>query len=501
VSDVADDSLKAPLARRVPGAARSGPRSTTRPVLPDALLRRMQAAVDAARTTRDREHVQPGRTVDRTADRAVAWANDNPAPVKQTARSGFGEISRPAPVTMPDAAARALAPTPEIAGPGLPVQIWPPVEPSPALTGPPVTSPPVTSPPVTSPAATGPPVTSPPVTSPAATGPVVAIPVQAPQRRTRRRPCRRGPRVAGAAALAVILFTAAVAATLWARASGAASHGSGPNSKASHNTPPSTAPASAPPSNPPARSQSPSPRPASLAASWVASQVSHDVYVACDKAMCDALTAHGFPGRKLQLVRPKSPYPVHAQVVVMTPVLARQFGRSATAKWAPAVLTRIGSGSSAIFIRIVSSKGAAAYNSMLSKDVQQRKASAHQLLVSSHVKASAAARNDLAQGRVDDRLIVVLTALAAVHPIEIVSFGTNFAGASPGIPLRVADLAANDSASGMKWADYLRFLRKELGAQPTTYRPQSDVLAHDGTSKLVFQIEFSAPSPLLIVGP
>ena len=481
VSDVADDSLKAPLARRVPGAARSGPRSTTRPVLPDALLRRMQAAVDAARTTCDREHVQPGRTVDRTADRAVAWANDNPAPVKQTARSGFGEISRPAPVTMPDAAARALAPTPEIAGPGLPVQIWPPVEPSPALTGP---------------AATGPPVTS-----PAATGPVVAIPVQAPQRPTRRRPCRRGPRVAGAAALAVILFTAAVAATLWARASGAASHGSGPNSKASHNTPPSTAPASAPPSNPPARSQSPSPRPASLAASWVASQVSHNVYVACDKAMCDALTAHGFPGRKLQLVRPKSPYPVHAQVVVMTPVLARQFGRSATAKWAPAVLTRIGSGSSAIFIRIVSSKGAAAYNSMLSKDVQQRKASAHQLLVSSHVKASAAARNDLAQGRVDDRLIVVLTALAAVHPIEIVSFGTSFAGASPGIPLRIADLAPNNSASGIKWADYLRFLRKELGAQPTTYRPQSDVLAHDGTSKLVFQIEFSAPSPLLIVGP
>jgi hypothetical protein len=52
------------------------------------------------------------------------------------------------------------------------------------------------------------------------------------------------------------------------------------------------------------------------------------------------------------------------------------------------------------------------------------------------------------------------------HPIEIVSFGTNFAGTSPGIPLRVADLVPNDSASGMKWADYRRFLRKELGAQP-----------------------------------
>ena len=53
----------------------------------------------------------------------------------------------------------------------------------------------------------------------------------------------------------------------------------------------------------------------------------------------------------------------------------------------------------------------------------------------------------------------------------------------------------------MKWADYLRFLRKELAAQPTMYGPQSDVLTNDGTSKLVFQIEFSAPSPLLIAGP
>jgi len=38
-----------PLARRVPGASGSGPGRPARPVLPDALLRRMQAAVEAER--------------------------------------------------------------------------------------------------------------------------------------------------------------------------------------------------------------------------------------------------------------------------------------------------------------------------------------------------------------------------------------------------------------------------------------------------------------------
>lgn len=47
---MADDSPTPPLTRRVPGAARSGPERSKRPVLPDALIERMQAAVDAARS-------------------------------------------------------------------------------------------------------------------------------------------------------------------------------------------------------------------------------------------------------------------------------------------------------------------------------------------------------------------------------------------------------------------------------------------------------------------
>ena len=38
-----------PLTRRVPGASGSGPRTSARRVLPDALLARMRAAMEAAR--------------------------------------------------------------------------------------------------------------------------------------------------------------------------------------------------------------------------------------------------------------------------------------------------------------------------------------------------------------------------------------------------------------------------------------------------------------------
>ena len=48
---MSDDRPTPPLTRRVPGAARSGPERSKRPVLPDALIERMQAAVEAARGT------------------------------------------------------------------------------------------------------------------------------------------------------------------------------------------------------------------------------------------------------------------------------------------------------------------------------------------------------------------------------------------------------------------------------------------------------------------
>ncbi len=131
VSQMADDRLKSPpLTRRIPGAARSGPRSAMRPVLPEALLKRMQAAVDAARASRDRELLQPGRTV------------RGPVPVPHAAPSAFGEISRPGParIAAPETAAPETV-QPETAEPALPGE-WLARLPGQASCSPPERSPP-----------------------------------------------------------------------------------------------------------------------------------------------------------------------------------------------------------------------------------------------------------------------------------------------------------------------------------------------------------------------
>jgi hypothetical protein len=54
-----DESSKAPLTRRVPGATRAGPSSSSRPELPAELLQRMQAVVNAAHAQAKQEDESP----------------------------------------------------------------------------------------------------------------------------------------------------------------------------------------------------------------------------------------------------------------------------------------------------------------------------------------------------------------------------------------------------------------------------------------------------------
>ncbi len=295
----------------------------------------------------------------------------------------------------------------------------------------------------------------------------------------RRRPS--GPRVAGAAALAVVLVAAgAVAFVVSARDSGSKTPVSGKSRPAQH--------------------ESPAVSTATLAARWVDQQVSHDVIVACDKAMCDALAANGFPGRHLKLIRPGAQYPSHAEIIVETPLVARQFGDSFNVAQAPPVLTRIGTGDTAIAIRVVAKQGEATYKAEIKADLRQRRIAGAGLLTNGQVKASALARKQLTAGEVDVRLIVVLTGIASVHPIDILGFGTAFAGVSPAVALRTADLAQSDEAAGLSRTDYIRFLLTQLDAEPGVYRPQTAGPAHRGPGTPVFQITFSAPSPLKLLG-
>ncbi len=396
-------------------------------------------------------------------------------------------------VTRAEARARAAAAPAK----SQPKQLWPPVQQVP----PDQQAPPqATGRPQPDPVATPRPVTNPPpdragqaiwtgqggsVRQPSPSGSAfIPAAVPAPPRPSEPSSHRRrsGPRVAGAAALAVILLAAGtVAFALSARDGGSKTPTSG-QPRPTQQARPSLAVLTA-----------------NLAARWVDLQVNHGVIVACDKAMCDALTAHGFPGRHLKLIRPGGPYPSHAEIIVETPLVARQFGDSFNVAQAPPVLTRIGTGDTAIAIRVVARQGEARYKAQIKADLRQRRLHGAALLTSRQVTASALARKQLIAGEVDIRLIVVLTAIASVHPIDILGFGAAFPGASPAVALRTADLAQSDGAAGLSRSAYIKFLLTLLDAEPSVYRPQTAVSAHLRAGTPVFQITFSAPSPLKLL--
>jgi hypothetical protein len=299
------------------------------------------------------------------------------------------------------------------------------------------------------------------------------------------------------AALAVIIV-AAVALVLSSRSSARTPH------RPQSQKPQSQLPQAQKPQSQPLRPHPPQlpakpPSTTSLAAAWVSAQLAHDVVVACDRAMWHALASHGFPGRQLRLIRPHASVLPHAQVVVVTPVVQRQFGSSRTTKWAPAVLASFGAGTAGISVRIAALQGAARYEAALKADLRSRKASGAALLAKPHISASATAREQLRTGQVDSRLIVVLTALASVHPIRILDFGKAFAGASAGIPLRIANLAQDYAAAGMSRSAYLRVLSRQLSLEPGIYKPEAVGLAYDAAG-LSLQIKFPAPSPLGVLG-
>ena len=236
------------------------------------------------------------------------------------------------------------------------------------------------------------------------------------------------------------------------------------------------------------------------AAAWVAGQVSPDATVSCDAVMCAALKAHGFPAGKLVMLGPTSPDPVPSDLVVETITVRALFGRSLAIAWAPAVLASFGSGPGAITVRVVAPRGAVAYQTSFNADLADRKRSGAALLNHSRMTVSATARSQLAAGQVDSRLLAALAALAGHQPVDIMQFGNLGPGASPGVPLRFADLAESVPATHMDTAAYMRAAWAVLSGAAAPIRPAravSGTLQH----QVVLQVEFTAPSPLGKSGP
>jgi hypothetical protein len=219
------------------------------------------------------------------------------------------------------------------------------------------------------------------------------------------------------------------------------------------------------------------------AAAWVASEVSAGAIVSCDPVMCSVLVRHGFPAANLLVLGPGAADPLGSALVLATAAVRGMFGNRLATVYAPQTLASFGTGPTRIDVRVVAPDGAAAYRTALAADVRARRGAGLQLLADPRVTGPAAVRSDLAAGLVDPRLLITLAAMAEAEPIRILAFGGGGPGASPGTPLRTAELAAPaPTAPAM-----LAFVR----AQRPPY-----LAAGSGLSRGVLSIDFTAPSPL-----
>jgi hypothetical protein len=236
------------------------------------------------------------------------------------------------------------------------------------------------------------------------------------------------------------------------------------------------------------------------AAVWVAQQVSTDMVVACDPAMCAALQAARVPVGRLLVLRPGTADPLGSDIVIATAAVRGQFGTQLERVYAPVVLATFGSGTARIEIRVVAPDGAAAYLAALAADVRARKVAGAQLLHNSRIHFSSVARGPLVAGQVDARLLVALAALATLHPLAVMRFtGPAAHGATAALPLRAAEIEGAAAASGQRPAS-LQALRAFLSAQHPPYRPSDFTLVAIAPRLSVLRIEYPAPSPLGLLG-
>jgi hypothetical protein len=182
--------------------------------------------------------------------------------------------------------------------------------------------------------------------------------------------------------------------------------------------------------------------------------------------------------------------------VVETPAVLGMFGSSLATAWAPDVLASFGSGPARIAIRVVAPRGAAAYRAQQKSDLAARKIAGPPLLLNnSQIIVPPLAGNQLANGKVDSRVLLALADLAGQLPISIVQFGNDGPGASANLPLRFVDLAENVPAAHQTPAAYVQSVRAYLGRAGNNYRPASMTTVALPNGPTVLRIDFSAPSP------
>ena len=235
------------------------------------------------------------------------------------------------------------------------------------------------------------------------------------------------------------------------------------------------------------------------AATWVAQQVNSDEVIGCDPMMCAALEAANIQASRLLVLRPSQPDPLGSEILLDTATLRSQFGGRLETVYAPVSLAAFGSGAARVEVRFAAHDGARAYLAELASDVAARKAAGTEMLRNASIHASPAARRQLLAGQVDTRLLVTLVTLSHSYPVDIISFGTNQAGASPGVPLRSAEIAGAPGPGGTPAAS-VQTLRGFLSAQQPPYHPSAIVAVQTASRRPVLRVEYPAPSLLGLLG-
>jgi hypothetical protein len=228
------------------------------------------------------------------------------------------------------------------------------------------------------------------------------------------------------------------------------------------------------------------------AAAWIAAQVSHSAVVSCDPAMCAALQARGFPAGDLMTLGPGTSDPLGSAVIVATAAVRSLFGSRLTTVYAPTVIASFGSGPARIDVCVYAAGGVSPYLAALKADELSRVSVGRQLLRNSRVTVTPPARQQLATGQVDSRLLITIATLSGQGPVSVVAFGDSGPGASPGAPLREAELAAPAGAKN----GYLHSMILLLQAQQQPYLANSVTLVRLANGQQAVRIEFAAPSPL-----
>lgn len=227
-------------------------------------------------------------------------------------------------------------------------------------------------------------------------------------------------------------------------------------------------------------------------AGWIAAQVSRAAIVACDPVMCSAIQKDGFPAGNLQPVGPASNDPLPSSVVVATAAVRGQFGSRLSQVYAPLVMASFGSGAARIDIRATAVGSASLYLGELRSDLASRRQIGSQLLRNSRLAVTSSARQQLASGQVDSRLLMTLAALTSARHVQVLSFSDSGPGAAAGVPLRMARFGVLGTGGGGR--AYLQWLQAFLTQQRAQFKAAS-VRVLRVAGRTAVDVEFSAPSP------